>query len=107
MKIYLQKSASIQPRTSHLIFILLAASRDLIFTELSSPIEVLWDAPMRCYAVAFVDAEDDEGLQRGARALVAALLRAADAPGLFVRWECEIVGLHTMFIRTPSENGFF
>ena len=56
---------------------------------------------------AFVDAEDDEGLQRGARALVAALLRAADAPGLFVRWECEIVGLHTMFIRTPSENGFF
>ena len=35
--IYLQKSASIQPRTSHLIFIILAASRDLIFTERSSP----------------------------------------------------------------------
>ena len=35
--IFLQKSASIQPRTSHLIFILLAASRDLIFTERSSP----------------------------------------------------------------------
>ena len=35
--IYLQKSASIQPRTSHLIFIILAASRDLIFTERSCP----------------------------------------------------------------------
>ena len=35
--IYLQKSASIQPRTSHLLFIILAASRDLIFTERSSP----------------------------------------------------------------------
>ena len=35
--IYLQKSASIQPRTSHLIFIILAASRNLIFTERSSP----------------------------------------------------------------------
>ena len=34
---WLQKSASIQPRTSHLIFIILAASRDLIFTERSSP----------------------------------------------------------------------
>ena len=34
--INLQKSASIQPRTSHLIFIILAASRDLIFTERSS-----------------------------------------------------------------------
>ena len=37
--IYLQKSASIQPRTSHLMFIILAASRDLIFTERSSPID--------------------------------------------------------------------
>jgi len=36
--IYLQKSASIQPRTSHLIFIILAASMDLIFTERSSPL---------------------------------------------------------------------
>ena len=36
--IYLQKSASIQPRRSHLIFIILAASRDLIFTERSSPV---------------------------------------------------------------------
>ena len=36
--IYLQKSASIQPRTSHLIFIVLAASRDSIFTERSSPV---------------------------------------------------------------------
>ena len=36
-KIYLQKSASIQPRTIHLIFIILAASRDSIFTERSSP----------------------------------------------------------------------
>ena len=35
--IYLQNLASIQPRTSHLIFIILAASRDLIFTERSSP----------------------------------------------------------------------
>ena len=35
--IYLQKSASIQPRTSHLIFIILSASRDLIFIERSSP----------------------------------------------------------------------
>ena len=35
--IYLQKSASIQPRTSYLIFIILAASMDLIFTERSSP----------------------------------------------------------------------
>ena len=35
--IYLQKSASIQPRTSRLIFMILAASRDLIFTERSSP----------------------------------------------------------------------
>ena len=35
--IFLQKSASIQPRTSHLFFIILAASRDLIFTERSSP----------------------------------------------------------------------
>ena len=38
--IFLQKSASIQPRTSHLIFIILAASRDLIFTERLSPEEV-------------------------------------------------------------------
>ena len=36
-KIYLQKSASIQPRTSHLIFIILTATRDEIFTERSSP----------------------------------------------------------------------
>ena len=35
--IQLQKLISIQPRTSHFIFILLAASRDLIFTERSSP----------------------------------------------------------------------
>jgi hypothetical protein len=35
--IYLQTSASIQPRTSLLIFTILAASRDLIFTERSSP----------------------------------------------------------------------
>ena len=35
--IHLQRSVSIQPRTSHLIFIILAASRDLIFTERSSP----------------------------------------------------------------------
>ena len=35
--IYLQKLASIQPRTSHLIFIILAAPRDLIFAERSSP----------------------------------------------------------------------
>merc|ERR1712118_100958 len=31
--IYLQNLASIQPRTSHFVFIILAASRDLIFTE--------------------------------------------------------------------------
>ena len=35
--VYLQKLASIQPRTIHLIFIILAASRDSIFTERSSP----------------------------------------------------------------------
>ena len=35
--IYLQHFASIQPRTIRLIFIILAASRDLIFTERSSP----------------------------------------------------------------------
>ena len=35
--IYLQDLASIQPRTSHLIFIISAASRELIFTEWSSP----------------------------------------------------------------------
>ena len=35
--ILLQKSVSIQPRTSHLLFIILAASTDLIFTERSSP----------------------------------------------------------------------
>ena len=40
MNICLQKLASIQKRTSHLIFIILAASRDLIFTERSSPEEV-------------------------------------------------------------------
>ena len=37
--IYLQTLASIQPRTSHLIFIILAASRDSIFTEGSSPMD--------------------------------------------------------------------
>ena len=35
--IYLQNLASIQPRASHLIFIILATSRDSIFTERSSP----------------------------------------------------------------------
>ena len=39
--IFLQKSASIQPRTSHLIFIILSASRELIFTERSSPSRTL------------------------------------------------------------------
>ena len=34
---YLQILASIHPRKRHLIFIILAASRDLIFTERSSP----------------------------------------------------------------------
>ena len=37
LTIWLQKLASIQPRTSHSIFIILAASRDLNFTERSSP----------------------------------------------------------------------
>ena len=40
MRLESLRSASIQPRTSHLIFIILAASRDLIFTERLSPEEV-------------------------------------------------------------------
>ena len=48
--IYLQKSASIQPRTSHSIFIILAASRDLIFTERSSPCAVAEEAALKIVA---------------------------------------------------------
>ena len=48
--IFLQKSASIQPRTSHLIFIIIAASRDLIFTERSSPCAVAEEAALKIAA---------------------------------------------------------
>merc|ERR1711977_473753 len=50
--ILLQKSASIHPRTSHLIFIILAASRDLIFTERSSPKRGAGIAPLASAAEA-------------------------------------------------------
>ena len=53
--IYLQNLASIQPRTSHLIFIILAASRDLIFTERSSPLfSLLYTYVSYTYMTRFV-----------------------------------------------------
>ena len=47
-RIELQKMASIQPRTSHLIFIILAASRGLIFTERSSPPKFRFQGGVGC-----------------------------------------------------------